>query len=209
MNSSQLGIIIGLTGQTGAGKTSVGKFLSENGCEVIDTDKIAREITEKGSPVLSVLAEVFGDDILTDGELDRKLLASRAFSSRENTEKLNAVTHPEITKRVILRIEDAFKKGKKAAVIDAAALFESGEDKLCTFTAAVICPEEIRLRRIMKRDGITKEQAEVRIKAQHDEKYYIQKADMIIRNYPPFDLYEQGERIISRIESEAYEKKES
>lgn len=207
MNSSQLRIIIGLTGQTGAGKTSVGELLSQKGCEVIDTDKIARAITEKGSPVLMMLAEAFGEDILENGELNRKLLASRAFSSRENTEKLNSVTHPEITKRVKNRIEEAFKKGKKAAVIDAAALFESGEDKLCDFTVAVVCPEDIRFKRIMKRDGITEEQALARIKAQHDEQYYIHNADMIIRNYPPYDLKEQTDRIISRMESEAYGKK--
>ncbi len=209
MNNSQLGIIIGLTGQTGAGKTSVGQLLSAEGCEIIDTDKIAREITEKGSPVLSVLAETFGEDILENGELNRKLLASRAFSSRENTEKLNAVTHPEITKRVKKRIEEAFKNGKKAAVIDAAALFESGEDRLCDFTVAVICPEEIRLERIMKRDSITEEQARARIKAQHDEQYYIHNAHMIIRNYPPYDLKRQLREVIARMESEAYGKKKS
>lgn len=209
MNSSHSGIIIGLTGQTGAGKTSVGEILSRSGCEIIDTDKIAREITEKGSPVLLSLADAFGEDILENGELNRKLLAVRAFSSRENTEKLNEITHPEITKRVKQRIEEAFKKGKKAAVIDAAALFESGEDKLCDFTVAVVCPENIRFERIMKRDGITQEQAGTRIKAQQDEKYYILKADMIIRNYPPFDLKEQIQRIIARMESEAYGKKES
>lgn len=209
MNSSHSGIIIGLTGQTGAGKTSVGEILSRSGCEIIDTDKIAREITEKGSPVLLSLADAFGEDILENGELNRKLLAARAFSSRENTEKLNEITHPEITKRVKQRIEEAFKKGKKAAVIDAAALFESGEDKLCDFTVAVVCPENIRFERIMKRDGITQEQAGTRIKAQQDEKYYILKADMIIRNYPPFDLKEQIQRIIARMESEAYGKKES
>lgn len=209
MNSSQFGIIIGLTGQTGAGKTSVGKVLSQKGCEVIDTDKIAREITEKGSPVLSSLSEAFGEDILEKGELNRKLLASRAFASRENTEKLNAITHPEITKRVTARIEKAFRKGKKAAVIDAAALFESGEDKLCDFTVAVICPEDIRFKRIMKRDGITAEQAQRRIKAQHGEQYYIHKADMIIRNYPPHDLNGEIDRVVARMESEAYGKKKS
>lgn len=209
MNNSQTGIIIGLTGQTGAGKTSVGELLAAEGCEVIDTDKIAKTVTEKGSPVLCVLAEAFGEDILDNGELNRKLLAERAFSSRENTEKLNAATHPEITKRVEKRIEEAFKSGKKAAVIDAAALFESGEDKLCDFTVAVICPEEIRFERIMKRDSITEEQARVRIKGQRDEQYYIHNADMIIRNYPPFDLKEQIMGIIARMESEAYGKKKS
>lgn len=209
MNNSQTGIIIGLTGQTGAGKTSVGELLAAEGCEVIDTDKIAKTVTEKGSPVLSVLAEAFGEDILDNGELNRKLLAARAFSSRENTEKLNVATHPEITKRVEKRIEEAFKSGKKAAVIDAAALFESGEDKLCDFTVAVICPEEIRFERIMKRDSITEEQARVRIKGQRDEQYYIHNADMIIRNYPPFDLKEQIMGIIARMESEAYGKKKS
>lgn len=207
MNSFKKGVTAGLTGQTGAGKSSVGKLLAENGCEIIDTDKIARAITEKGSPVLSLLAEAFGEDIIEEGVLNRKLLAKRAFSSRENTEKLNAVTHPEITRRVKERIEKAFLEGKKAAVIDAAALFESGEDKLCDFTAAVVCPEEIRLKRIIERDSLTAEQAKTRIKAQYGEEYYTGKADLIIRNYPPYSLYEETEKILREIRRVSDEKK--
>ena len=143
MNSSQLGIIIGLTGQTGAGKTSVGELLSQKGCEVIDTDKIAREITEKGSPVLLLLAKAFGEDILENGELNRRLLASRAFSSRENTEKLNSVTHPEITKRVKQKIEEAFKNGKRAAVLHSRPRFLRVEGKTRGFSVAVVCLEGI------------------------------------------------------------------
>lgn len=206
MSSFKNGVTVGLTGQTGAGKTSIGKLLSENGCEIIDTDKIARSITEKGSPVLSLLAEAFGGDIIENGELNRKLLAKRAFSSRENTEKLNGITHPEITRLVKERAEKAFKAGK-TAVIDAAALFESGEDKLCDFTAAVICPEDIRLERIISRDSLTYEQAKTRIKAQYGEEYYTGKADLIIRNYPPYSLNEETEKILREIRRVKDEKK--
>ena len=89
-------IVIGLTGQTGAGKTTVADGLRHFGYQVIKADEIARLVTEKGSPVLQELAAVFGADILTeDGSLDRALLAERAFASPEETKLLNGVTHPE------------------------------------------------------------------------------------------------------------------
>ncbi len=90
-------IVIGLTGQTGAGKTTVAEGLRHFGYQVIKADEIARLVTEKGSPVLQELAAVFGKDILKeDGTLDRALLAERAFATPEETKLLNGVTHPEI-----------------------------------------------------------------------------------------------------------------
>ena len=92
-------IIVGLTGQTGAGKSTVGQMLSNIGFFSIDCDKLSRLVTSKGSPVLSELALEFGEDIIkNDGELDRKLLAKRAFATKEDTERLNNVTHPAIKK---------------------------------------------------------------------------------------------------------------
>ncbi len=185
-------LIIGLTGKTGAGKSTVAERLREKGCYIIDGDIIARQITEKGSAVLPLLQKAFGNDILDEkGELIRKCLAERAFSSKENTALLNSITHPEITRRFKDELSAAEKQGYKAAVIDAAALLESEGRSLCEKIVVVHADESTRLQRILKRDSITTEQAMTRIKAQKDDEYYFRQADIIIRNHTPYNLEDE------------------
>ena len=181
--------VIGLTGKTGAGKSTVADFLREKGCFIIDGDKIARDVLLPGEETVRELAAEFGEDIiLPDGSVDRKRLASRAFATPQATERLNAITHPRITARFIADIKRAEDEGFSVAVIDAAALLESDCKKLCSFFAVVAAPEDIRLERILQRDGITREQALTRIRAQKDDEYYFSQADHIVRNYPPYEL---------------------
>ncbi len=197
-------MLIGLTGATGSGKSTVAKQLCEKyGFAHIDCDKIAREITSDGSPVLVQLAHAFGEDIIRgDGSLDRALLASRAFSSKENTKLLNGITHPVITSMALAKVKDFTSEGKTAVLLDAAAIFESKIDKLCTFTAVVSAPKEIRKERIMKRDGLTSEKAEERIKAQLTDSEYERNADVVVRNYPPYDIELEIQKIIRRKDNE-------
>ena len=185
-------LIIGLTGKTGAGKSTVALSLKEKGCYIIDGDIIARQITEKGSPVLPELQKAFGEDILDEnGELIRKTLAKRAFSSKENTEILNSITHPEIKRRCEKEIAVAEKDGYKSAVIDAAAILEGDCKDLCEKIIVVHADKDTRLERILQRDGITYEQAMTRINAQKDDDYYLSQADIIIRNHPPYNIEEE------------------
>ncbi|MBQ8503102.1 MAG: dephospho-CoA kinase [Clostridia bacterium] len=182
-------LVIGLTGKTGAGKSTVAEYLRTKGCFIIDGDKIARDILLPGKPAVKELSDFFGEDIiLPDGNIDRRLVAQRAFSTPENTKMLNSVTHPHITKQFKADIIKAEKEGCRAAVIDAAALLESDCKNLCQKIVVVTAPEEIRLQRILKRDGISVEAAMTRIKAQRDDEYYFSRAHIIIRNYEPFDL---------------------
>lgn len=182
-------ITLGLTGKTGAGKSTVAAHLKEKGCYIIDGDVIARQITEKGSEVLPLLQKAFGKDILDEnGELIRKRLAEIAFSSKENTALLNSITHPVIKQRCYEEMLRAESLGYKTALIDAAALLDSDCKDLCQKIIVVTAPEDIRLERILKRDAISYEQAMTRIKAQKDDEYYFRYADIIIRNYPPYDL---------------------
>lgn len=188
--------VIGLTGQTGAGKTTVSAYLAEQGFYVIDTDILARKAVENKDVLLS-LCEEFGNDILLpDGSLDRKKTAQRAFASKEKTRALNDITHPVITAMVHIELEKAQVQGAKGAVIDAAALLESPITQLCTVTASVLAPLEERLERIIKRDGITREQAMLRISAQYPDEYYKEKTDIIIENANNSDYRKDVARLI-------------
>ncbi len=184
--------IIGITGQTGAGKSSVCRLLQSRGFYHIDADAVAKSLYEKGAPILEALVSAFGSQILSiDGTLDKKMLALTAFSSEEQKEKLNAIVHPAVTEKIkeILKTQETL--GTKGVILDAIALFESGENELCEMTLGVIAPQEIRLSRIMKRDGITEGEALLRMRAQPDEQFYISKCDRIIRNFPPYVLEEE------------------
>lgn len=174
------GIVIGLTGPTGAGKSSVAKELAALGCAVVDCDRIARQVTDSCVPCLQSLAEEFGSDILQEGVLDRKLLASRAFASPEKTRKLNELTHPWILGETKAQIQAALDAGKPFVVVDAPLLFEAGVDALCDEIVAVTVPFEKRLQRIMKRDHISEELARARMTAQHPESWYEERAGKVI-----------------------------
>lgn len=190
--------VIGLTGQTGAGKSTVAEFARELSCEVISADAVAREALEKGSDVLKTLADLFGCDIIdSEGNCVRSLLAQRAFSSRENTELLNRTTHPWIISRTREYIENT--DPGRLIIFDAPQLFESGGEVLCGSVIAVVAPEAVRLGRIMERDGISREAALLRIRAQHDEAYYTGRADYLIDGSMP---KEQVKRETGRIITE-------
>lgn len=176
-------LVTGLTGKTGAGKSTVASYLKEKGCFVIDGDLVAREIVMPSSPALKELAETFGKDIiLEDGSLDRKALAQKAFSSAEGTTLLNRITHPHIKARFEELLAKASKEGFAVAVIDAAALLESDCKDLCEKIIVVHADEQIRLERILSRDRITYEQAMTRINGQKDDNYYLRQADIVIFN---------------------------
>lgn len=185
-------VIYGLTGQTGAGKTTVAELLKEKGYLVIDCDITARKVVEKGSPVLDELKAVFGDDIINEnGELIRSALAEKAFANEESRQKLNAITHPAITKLTVKEIAENFTSEHKGVIVDAAAIFDSELVRYCTKMIVVTAPEAERLRRIVLRDGIDEEAAMLRIKAQPDEKYYKERADILVRNYEPYSISDE------------------
>lgn len=174
-------IVIGLTGQTGAGKSTVSNAMKKCGCGIIDADKIAREAVEPKTACLKMLTNDFGCDIINkDGSLNRKKLAEKAFSSKENTQLLNEITHPYIVELTKQRIAEYFASGCNIVVFDAPQLFESGSDKLCDIIVSVIASQECRLARIISRDGVSREQALSRMKVQLSEEYFKRHSDYII-----------------------------
>ena len=188
--------ILGITGQTGAGKSTVCKALTARGYYHIDADRIAKSLYQKGAPILQSLQSAFGRQILTDdGELDKKALAAAAFANPAATETINAIVHPAVTEKIRGILREQRNLGTKAVIIDAIALFESGESALCDRTVGVVAPEEIRLQRIMARDNLTEAEALLRIRAQQDETFYKEHCDAVLRNYPPFSLEAEIQRI--------------
>ncbi len=193
-------LIIGLTGQTGAGKSTVSKILEKYGCYHIDADRVAHDILENDKEVQEKLKERFGEDIIDkDGKIDRKILAARAFADNESTLALNAITHPAVNNKIqnIIMVQKEY--GTKAVIIDAIALFESGEAKLCDYTVAVTAPRDVRLERIIARDKISVSRANERINAQKDESFFTLNADYIINNSEPYNIYEETEKLAYKL----------
>lgn len=196
-----MSIIIGLTGPTGAGKSSACTVAAEKGFKIVDCDKLARLAVEKGTKGLKALVKVFGNGILNiDGTLDRKELAKIAFMTKENTELLNKTLLPHIV-LLVKQETDA-----ELVLLDAPTLYESGIDSMCNAVIAVMAEREIRLSRILKRDGIDKQAAALRIKAGKADEYYKSRTEHIIyNNGDEDDFKDRFKAIINKILKENYD----
>ncbi len=193
-------ISIGLTGPTGAGKSTLRALTGEFGLEWLDCDEVARQIVEPGQPALAELAAHFGSDvILPDGTLDRRLVASRAFPTEEGRAALNSITHPKVLERLLELSEKAFAEGRQV-VIDAPLLFEGRVDSICQATIAVLAPRQERLQRIMERDSISEEQALLRMNAQPDDDFYRSRCTYTLYNDGTGEeLLEKGRQVLREI----------
>ena len=193
--------VIGLTGQSGAGKTTVSRVFSQNGFAVIDADIISREVTKKGHPCLTELSEAFGSDIInSDGTLNRKRLGSIVFSDREKLRQLNGIIYPYIIYRIISRIDELSEEGRELILLDAPTLFEANADDLCDLIISVTADESIRMSRIIARDNITPEAAKKRFESQYSEHFFVNHSDfVIINNKTPDVLAAKAEEVAGKI----------
>lgn len=183
MNSLDGVMVVGLTGQTGSGKTTVCNAFENNGFTVINADMIARKVVDKGSPCLAELEDCFGKEILTaDGDLNRKYLSKIVFNDKCKLEQLNSISYPYITSEILNQIRINSDMGNKLILLDAPTLFESRADDFCELIISVVAKYDIRLQRIISRDGLSKEEAENRMNSQHDEKFFVENSDFIIKN---------------------------
>lgn len=170
-------MIIGITGGTGCGKTTLLKVIEEHGGLILDCDAIYHELLVSDTSLLAAIESCFPGTV-ENGALQRKKLGSIVFSDEKALQDLNKITHGAIKAEVLRRLEDR----PKLAAIDAIALFEGGLAELCDVTVAVTAPEEIRVQRLMKRDGITEDYARSRIAAQHKEKWFRERCTCMLEN---------------------------
>lgn len=175
-------LIIGLTGPTGAGKSTAGKLFSDRGAVVLDADEIARDTIDGSPECLADLVLEYSTEIITaEGTLNRKKLAKLCFSDKEKLERLNEITYPHIVQNVEEKIEAACGTAP-FVVLDAPTLYEAGLHERCDTVVAVLAGEETRCQRIMARDGMTEEDARLRISAQKKDDFYLARAGHILRN---------------------------
>lgn len=175
--------VIGLTGQTGAGKSTVCRVFTQSGMDVIDCDAMYHEQLESNRKLVADLALEFGIMILTeDGGLDRKALGKIVFSDPEKLKRLNAIAFPYIREEIRRRVLNLQKLGHSYVVLDAPTLFESGIDADCDTVVSVIAPENLRLNRIMVRDHLSDTEARARMSSQHDDEYYTSRSKYVLNN---------------------------
>ena len=171
--------VIGLTGPTGAGKTTALGVLEGMGFAVVDCDALYYELLRRDQALRSKLTDAFGDVFLPDGQLDRPGLGRRVFGDAAALERLNAIVFPAVTAAVRERLAACEGRG---LVVDAINLVESGLGELCDFTVALTAPAEVRVRRIMARDGISEDYARRRVAAQKNDSYYRRHCTLVLEN---------------------------
>ena len=177
-------MIIGITGGTGCGKTTLLNLIAQQGGLILDCDAIYHELLCTDKELLAAIGNRF-PGVVENGALNRKKLGSIVFADENALLDLNRITHTAVKAEVLRRLETA----PKLAAIDAIGLFEGALAELCHVTVAVTAPEEDRIQRLMKRDGISEDYARARIRAQHREDWFRERCDYVLTNGGKIDAF--------------------
>ncbi len=174
--------VVGLTGQSGSGKTMVSDYLADLGYSVINADLVARAVTVRGSDCNRKLRELFPDCVNEELELDRRKLGSIVFADKEKLELLNSTIFPYINSLIEMEIAEFEDIGSKLVILDAPTLFEAGADRHCDLIISVVSDDIIREQRIAKRDNLPPQQIADRFNSQNPKSFYVKNSDYIIEN---------------------------
>lgn len=175
--------VIGITGPTGAGKTTALCALEELGGRVMDCDAVYHLLLEQDTDLKAELTGRFGQEILgRGGAVDRKRLGAIVFSDPTALEDLNRITHPYIRRAIDREAERCARDGCPALAVDAIALIESGIGGQCDVVVGILAPKELRIRRIMEREGISEDYARSRVEAQREDSFFRTHCDSILEN---------------------------
>ena len=177
-------MIIGITGGTGCGKTTLLNLIREKGGLVLDCDAIYHELLKTDDSLLNAIEGRFPGTV-EDGVLQRKKLGSIVFADPKALEDLNVITHGAVKREVLRRLESR----PNLAAIDAIGLFEGGLAELCDVTVAITAPTEDRVKRLVKREGISESYARNRIAAQHENRWFAEKCGYTLENDRELDAF--------------------
>ena len=197
--------VIGLTGGTGSGKSTVSAYLKKRGCCIIDADEIARQLTSPGGEALDPIREKFGESVFyDDGTLDRKKLGNIVFKDEEKLKILEEITTKIVIRKITDKIHQMKESGYEGIVIlDAPLLFEFGMEGLADENWLVICDRERRIKRLENRDGLSRREITDRMANQLSDEKKMDMADQSIDNSGSIDdLYCKIDQLIERIKNE-------
>ena len=175
-------LTLGITGGTGCGKTALLRRIAARGGCAVDCDALYYELLRTDEGLRAALTDAFGAVFLPNGSLDRKALGARVFSDPEQLARLNAIVFRHVFCAVQARRQRAQENGCALFGIDAINLFQSGLSRLCDATVGVLAPEDVRVRRIMARDGIAGDYALLRIRAQEEDAFYQTRCTFLLEN---------------------------
>lgn len=198
--------IIGITGPTGAGKTTALREIETLGGAIIDCDAVYHQLLESDKALQAKLEDTFGPLRDEYGKIDRKKLGAIVFADSAKLEQLNAIAQRATVESVRALIAEQQRKGKTLIAIDAIALLESGLRELCDATVAILALPEVRVARIMAREGISREYAWARVNAQKPEEFFRANCDYVLNNScaAPEEFAQQARSLFYKIISRKY-----
>ncbi|QBP40685.1 dephospho-CoA kinase [Paenisporosarcina antarctica] len=181
-------MIIGLTGSIASGKSTISAMLKEKGFPIIDADLVARQVVEPGTANLQEIERVFGHVVMNeDGTLNRDSLGQLIFHDPAKRKQLNDLMHPAIRNEMLRMRDKLFEQGQKTIIMDIPLLFESRLQHFVDKILVVSVTEEMQLHRLMKRNSLSKEEAETRIQSQLPISEKEKGADAVIYNNGSID----------------------
>ena len=192
-------LIIGITGGIGSGKSTLAEKLRAEGYAVYDSDKEARRLQNEHPGIVQPLKELFGSDIYTEHDLNRPALAKIVFGKKELLSQLNNIVHP-IVKEDFTNWK-ADRSSHKLLFIESAILFESGFNSLVNKIIVITASEEVRIKRVVKRDGACSEQVRARMANQLPEDVKIKQADFVIHSDDEKPLIDKMHKILSQLQT--------